>query len=78
MVDQIWLWVGFNGFVLAMLAVELSLRSMARSISRIQSRTAAIDARTSYFKRTAISCCVISPRTWPRNSIRCSMGFCER
>lgn len=56
----------------------LSLRSMARSISPIRSRTAAIDARTSYFKRTAISCCVISPRTWPRNSTRCSMGFCER
>ncbi len=53
-----------------------SLRSMVRSISRIRSRTGVIDARTSYCKRTAISCCVISPRTWPRNWTRCSMGFC--
>ncbi len=57
---------------------ESSLRSTARSISRIRSRTGAIDARTSSCKRTAISCCVISPRTWPRNWTRCSMGFCVR
>jgi len=27
---------------------------------------------------TAISCCGISPRTWPRNWTRCSTGFCDR
>jgi hypothetical protein len=32
----------------------------------------------SYCKRMAISCCVISPRTWPRSWTQCSMGFCVR
>ena len=49
-----------------------------RSISPIRSRTAATDARISCCRRTAISCCAISPRTWARNWTRCSMGFCER
>jgi very-short-patch-repair endonuclease len=44
----------------------------------IQMRTGTIDARINFFKRTAISCCVISLRTWPRNLTRCSTGFCDR
>jgi len=34
--------------------------------------------KTSYCKRTAISCCVISLRIWPRSWTQCSMGFCVR
>jgi hypothetical protein len=56
---------------------DLSLTSTAHSISRIRSRTGVTDAKISYCK-TAISCCVISPRTWPRSWTRCSTGFCDR
>ena len=50
--------------------------SMARSISRIRSRTGATDARTSCCRRTAISCCAFLPRTWARNWTRCSTRSC--
>jgi hypothetical protein len=55
-----------------------SLRLTDRSTLRIQPRTGAIDARTSSCRRTAIWCCVISPRTWPRNWTQFSMEFCVR
>jgi hypothetical protein len=38
----------------------------------------AIDARTSYSRRAAISCCVISPRTSQRTLTLCLTGFSGR
>jgi len=55
-----------------------SLRLMDRSTLRIRSRTGVIDARTNSSRRTAISCCAISPRTLLRSWMLCSMGFCDR
>ena len=50
----------------------------ARSISRIQWRTAGTDARISSFRRTTTSSCAFLPKTSARNSTWCSTPSCER
>ena len=50
---------------------------MARSISRIRSRIAATDARTSCCRRTAIWCCASLLKTSARNWTWCSTPSCE-